>query len=313
MKKFVKYVVLIFLTVIVGGILLLYFRPDLTTDKQLVIPKVKVANSHFMNWKGGKVHYTTEGKGTKTMLMIHGFGGSFRNFDHIMPYFEDSFRIIRLDLPGFGLSDYPMEDTTSIIGNYTAFLHDFMDSLQIDSAIVVGNSMGGAVSWVLASAMPERVSQLVLLNSAGYNIAASANKMLVFKYKAVSDLFRKGLPLFMSENGLEKCYADDNKIDKTDAALNNSITNKKGNLDFMLLMASRKEFPDIAAVKNVKCPTLIIWGKEDEIIPYQYADSFERDIKGSKKIVYSPCGHVPMAEIPEQLSKDVFTFLNSSK
>ena len=286
MKIFIKIIVGLLLLLVVAA-LAIWFRPSLILDKESVKKEVALPSSHFMQWKDAKVHYTLEGKGSRTILMIHGFGGSFRNFDNLMPYLQDSFRIIRLDLPGFGLSDYTKDSDGSILGNYSDFFTTFFDTLQLDSVILMGNSMGGAVSWTIASQRPEKISRMILLNSAGYEIEKAASKMLVFKYKTVSDIFKKGLPLSLSKNGLEKCYADDSKINFADATLNNKITNKKGNLDFMVLMAERKEFPSSANIKKVQCPTLIIWGKEDEIIPVAHADSFHRNIKNSIKKIYS--------------------------
>jgi 4,5:9,10-diseco-3-hydroxy-5,9,17-trioxoandrosta-1(10),2-diene-4-oate hydrolase len=77
----------------------------------------------------------------------------------------------------------------------------------------------------------------------------------------------------------------------------------------MLAMARAQQFPDSSLIQKVQCPTLIIWGKQDRIIPVEHAEKFHRDIKNSKVIIYDPCGHTPMLECPDQLKKDFLEFV----
>jgi pimeloyl-ACP methyl ester carboxylesterase len=75
-------------------------------------------------------------------------------------------------------------------------------------------------------------------------------------------------------------------------------------------MASSGQFPDSAQITSIICPTLIVWGTQDEIIPVAHAEKFHRDIRNSRTIIYNPCGHCPMIEVPEKLVPDLRKFFS---
>ncbi|MDB5228956.1 MAG: alpha/beta hydrolase, partial [Bacteroidota bacterium] len=104
--------------------------------------------------------------------MIHGFGGSSHDFVYLDSLMNNKFRIIRVDLPGFGLSDFPeiKEKNADYNKMYTEFFNYFLDTLHLDSMYAVGNSMGGMAAWDMAVEKPGRVKKLVLLNSAAYEM-----------------------------------------------------------------------------------------------------------------------------------------------
>ena len=136
--------------------------------------------------------------------MIHGFGGSLRNFSAFAASLQDSFRIIRIDLPGFGLSDLPaLGENPDYVKMYSDYISFMLDTLHLDSLYVIGNSMGGGIAWLTAADHPDKVHKLVLLNSAGYDVASVASKLLVFRFKSFGHVFDKGMPMFLSEAGLK--------------------------------------------------------------------------------------------------------------
>ena len=307
MKKAIKFILIGLVVVIVGAVALVLLRPNNTMPSAEVTKKWKDPASTFLTWRGGQVHYTDEGKG-QTVLMIHGFGGNYKNFQSLAEIMRDEYRVVRIDLPGFGLSDFPKEGYTDINQTYTDYLQFIADTLHLDSIYVIGNSRGGAITWNMAIQQPELVQKIVLLNSAGYDVAKVAEKLAIFKFKSFGKVFEKGMPAFMSNSGLKKCYADLSKFDPSVAAMNNEITNREGNVMHMLGMASHVKFPDTALIQQVACPTLIIWGEQDQIVPREHADRFKRDIKGSELVVFDPCGHVPMMERPEDTKREVVRF-----
>jgi pimeloyl-ACP methyl ester carboxylesterase len=244
--------------------------------------------------------------------MVHGFGASVRNFSIMADMLKDRYRVIRVDLPGFGLTDFPeMGDKPDYIKMYRDYITFILDTLHLDSVYVMGNSMGGGIAWLAAADHPDKVKKLVLLNSAGYDVSNVSGKLTMFKYKSVGHVFDRGMPMSMSENGLKKCYADVSKVDPKLWEINNHFTNREGNIQNMLALARAQQFPDTTLITKVQCPTLIIWGKQDAIIPVQHAEKFHRDIKNSKVIIYDPCGHVPMLERPEDLKRDFIAFVDS--
>lgn len=311
MKKVLRVLLVVVLVIVITPIAIVFLRPSLIVTKDVVRKDFAQANSHFYNWRGAEIHYVDEGQGP-TILMIHGFGGHHRNFQKLADELKGEFRVVRVDLPGFGLSDCPTPQDPAhprFAQMYRDFMHDFIDTVHLDSVYVIGNSMGGMVAWNMAALRPDKVQKLVLLASAGYDLEKVAKGLTIIKYSWIGTVFEKGMPHFMSESGARRCYADESKLDMAEVERNNEISNREGNLLHMLAMARDTDFPDTAVIKQVQCPTLIIWGKEDKIVPVEHAARFERDIPNSKVIYYSPCGHVPMIERTEDVKRDFLEFI----
>ncbi|HRG39701.1 MAG TPA: alpha/beta hydrolase, partial [Bacteroidia bacterium] len=112
----------------------------------------------------------------------------------------------------------------------------------------------------------------------------------------------------MSKSGAENCYADKSKVDPQSVIKNNISSNREGNLAFMLALARSKQFPDTTLISRVQCPTLIVWGKQDKIIPVEHAERFRHDIKNSEVLIFDSCGHVPMIEKTKETHDAVLRF-----
>ena len=287
-----------------------YLQPDMLLSKEQAKSELSSPSSHFMTWRGAEIHYTEEGSGFP-VLMIHGFGGAYTNFSKLANLMKSDYRVIRIDLPGFGLSDFPeVSPDENYMEDYREYISFILDTLHLDSVYVIGNSMGGAVTWMAAIDHPEKVKKIVLLDPAGYDSEKVAGKLAMFKYKSVRGIFEKGMPLFMSRQGMTKAYFKDDSIQEATVIRNNKFTNRQGNIKHMLNLALSKQFPDSALIQKVQCPALIVWGKEDEIIPLFHAERFHRDIKGSQLAIIDQCGHCPMMEEPEKTKELAVKFFN---
>ncbi len=289
-----------------------YLQPDMLISKEQAKTQLSSPASHFIKWRGAELHYTDEGTGFP-LLMIHGFGGAYTNFSKLANIMKNDYRVIRIDLPGFGLSDFPeVTPNENYLQGYRDYLSFILDTLHLDSVYVIGNSMGGAMTWVLAVDHPDRVKKIVLLNSAGYDSEEVAGKLAMFKFKSVRGVFEKGMPMFLSWQGIRKAYYKDEQIEDSMVIRNNKFTNREGNIRHMLNLALSSQFPDTALIQQVTVPTLIVWGKEDEIIPVEHAERFHRDIKGSQLVVLDQCGHCPMMEEPEKTKELAEKFFNNN-
>ena len=310
MKRFLRLLFVLVILVIAVPLAILLFRPNLIINKTDAKKELALPASHFINWKGAELHYVDEGTGP-AVLLIHGFGGSTRNFAKLAAQLQDSFRVVRIDLPGFGLSDMPdLGISPDYVQMYRDYITFILDTLHLDSVYMIGNSMGGGIAWLAAADHPDKIKKLVLLNSAGYDVHNVSGKLTIFKYKRVGDLlFGKGMPMFMSKSGLESCYADKSKADPKVWEMNNHFSNREGNIQNMLTLARAQQFPDSALITKVQCPTLIIWGKQDVIIPVAHAEQFHHDIKNSRVIILDPCGHTPMMERTEDVKKAFVEFV----
>lgn len=304
---------------ILAGILILlvaipvyivFLRKDLILNKELVKKEFTTPASKFLKWKGGDVHYTDDGAGIP-VLMIHGFGGSFRDFRILDSLIRDHYRVIRVDLPGFGLSDFPKlaEKDPNYNEMYTEFFNFFMDTLHLDSMYVCGNSMGGMAAWELAVQHPDKVKKLVLFDAAGYDMKNVVKVAAgIFQFGFLRSFASRGLPESFVKSGFEICFANKSLVTDQMAQAHADLLNRDGNLSSMFDLATTTHFLDTLEIKKISCPTLIVWGKEDKIVPVNHAYRYGRDIKNSKVVIYSPCGHVPMIECPEKTKEDVEKF-----
>lgn len=310
-KKILFSIVVIILAFILFAV---YGRKDLTLSKVYVKEKYSQPNSHFIKWKGGEIHYTESGNGFP-ILMIHGFGGSNWDFKTLDSLLNDKYRVIRIDLPGFGLSDFPesgyKEDFIKTYAEYFTFL---IDTLHLDSMYVMGNSLGGMMACNLELQYPANVKKMILFNSAGYDMkeALKTANAEIFRKKYVQLLLKKGLPKFMTKKGISRVFYDKSILTESRIKRVNEMWNREGNLHHIIAMATSDDYPNEELIKNITCSTLIIWGKQDKILNYKFADYFHRDIKNSQKIIYDSCGHVPMMEKPAEVKRDVLKFLNEN-
>lgn len=302
---------LLFLAVIISiPLALLFLRPDKTIAKAKMTEMYANEGSRFIKWRNAQLHYVDEGSGDP-LILIHGYGGSHRNFKALADRLKNHYRVIRIDLPGFGLSDMPSQlKNESLIELYRSYLSFMLDTLSQNPVYLGGNSMGGWMAWEAAALRPEKVKKLILMSSAGYEMekvkeAAAA----IMNSSFVELLFLKGMPEYFTQQGAEKCFYNSEKIDFNEVKINNDMWNREGNLSAALLLATANEKPDTLRIQQVACPTLIIFGENDEIVPSQHAYRFHRDIAGSKMLLYKECGHIPMVEKPEQTANDILHFL----
>lgn len=314
MKKALKVIVLVLLVGIVSVVLYATtLRSNLIIAKADIKARFTQPTSHFLSWRGAEIHYTDEGQGMP-VVMIHGFGGSFLNWNKILPLMNRDYRIIRVDLPGFGLSDMPEPNgaATDYIQQYRDFMTFFIDTLHLDSLYLVGNSMGGMMAWGVAADHPDRVKKLVLISAAGYDLEkTSANAARLMKIPIMEYALKRGLPLSQSQGAARKVYFDHSKINPESVKNNNMIWNRDGNLHAACALASSGRYPDSALIAKVECPTLIIWGKEDQIVPVDHAYRFKRDIKNSELLIYDSCGHCAMLEMPNETAAAIKHFFNT--
>jgi len=307
MKKFC--IVVLFLLLVV--LLVVVLRPSTIRTKAEVKKEYAQSDSKFVNWNGTEIHYTVDGTGFP-VLMIHGFGSSNWDFYLLDSLLRDKYRIIRIDMPGFGLSDYPdnekaYQDIFSTYNNYFDFL---LNTLHLDSFYVIGNSLGGMFAWNLAMRHPQQVKKLVLLNSAGYEmdkVIKEANAD-AFRKSYVRWFLQKGIPEFLIRDGMGRICFNRPEIYSFQVDRMWKYWNREGNLQHIMRMVNYEHYIPSAEIKKIQCPTLILWGKQDQIVSVRYADSFHHDIKNSQLIIYDSCGHVPMIERPLDVERDVLKF-----
>jgi pimeloyl-ACP methyl ester carboxylesterase len=257
------------------------------------------------------------GAGEKTIVFVHGLSGSWPNWLEQLPAFADSYRVLAMDLPGFGHSPMPREQVS--MSGYARTLDGLLAARGVDAAVVVGNSMGGFIGCELAIDYPQRVERLVLVSAAGlstYNepaatralpglrraqrVLAGTSAWLAARSDAVTRRPR------LRREVLRLVAAHPEQLPAALAAEQLRGAGKPGFLDALgavLTYDVRARLPKIA------CPTLVVWGERDRLISVRDADVFEQLIPNARKVIFKDTGHVAMLERPTQFNALLAGFL----
>ena len=303
---------LLWIPTIVAGTLGALFLAGYRADIPLTDLKIKYENaeSEYVRVFGMPVHYRDEGSGP-TLVLLHGTGASLHTWDGWIDTLHRDFRIVRLDLPGFGLTGPdPTDDYT--VSRYVDFLQAFADALELDRFHLAGNSLGGRIAWNFALAHPDRVAKLVLIDSAGYPRPAPVNESLVFKLArtpGVNWLFTVMTPRSLTEDSLRQVYGNPNKVTESLVDRYFELSLRPGNREAFVERALDAAHDRDGDHRLIAQPTLILWGTEDRWIPLADGRGFADDIADSRLIAYPGIGHVPMEEIPGPTARATMTFL----
>lgn len=263
------------------------------------------APSDFVTLAGMPVHYRDQGPrdAAKAVVLLHGTSASLHTWEGWVAALEDEYRVVSLDLPGFGLTGPFMEHDDYSIDAYTAFMGQMMDALEIDQAVIGGNSFGGEVAWETALAMPDRVSGLILVDAAGYPMQAQSMPLgfRIAQIPALSGLMNRVLPRRVIESSVRNVYGNPDLV--TDELVDRyyELTLREGNR-----AALSKRFAGIAwrdesgeRLATLQQPTLVIWGGQDRLIPPDNGERFARDIPNAELVMFDELGHVPQEEDPQ--------------
>ena len=298
---------------VAGGIgIASIWAPDRTVEE--LIPTLAPAPSQFLEINGMRAHVRDEGPMTdpSPIVLLHGTSSSLHTWDGWTLALKAHRRIIRVDLPGFGLTG-PHPSGKYDIETNTQFVIALMDALHVKSAVLAGNSLGGYIAWKTAVDYPDRVTKLVLVDSAGYKFAP---KSIPIGFKLanmplLSPITTNVLPKSIIADSLRNVYGDPSKV--TPALIERYYNNtlRAGNRQAVIERFTQTKGGDFELqIQSIKQPTLILWGSEDRLIPIDNAKRFQLDIKGSELVVFTGLGHVPQEEDPAVTVKPVQAFLS---
>lgn len=250
---------------------------------------------------GQKIHYVEAGSGP-TVILLHGLGGSTQVWQLNVAALAEKYHVVVPDQIGFGKSDKPLVNYR--IRTYVDFLDQFCKQLKIERPSLVGNSMGGWIAATFAAAFPDRVDKLVLVDAAGYKPPKDLDTRTFY---GLNPTTREGMKVLVAKVFYNKLFLTDAAIDQSIAArlaagdgyTINSITES---------IIRGEDFLD-DAVKTIKRPTLLIWGRQDGLVPLAEGEHFNKDIAGSKLLVVDQCGHMPQIEKPAEFNAAVLKFL----
>jgi pimeloyl-ACP methyl ester carboxylesterase len=309
MKKFIAYFFagLLALLCLIG---IVFFEKDVPLSDL----KPLYANEHskFIPLLGMDVHVRDEGPLTDSipLILLHGMSSSLNTWDSVAYFLKDQRRVISVDLPGFGMTG-PNPDNVYNFKVYNQFLDSLTARMGINRFVLAGNSMGGAISWNYAVTHPNRLKQLVLIDAVGYPKTKEKGSLgfLIASTPVLNNLLLYFTPKALVRKSLESIYFDQSRVTDEQVTRFHDIVVREGNRAAALEIFKHGFGKPTEKISDVKVPTLILWGDHDFLIDVSNADRFEKDIVGSKKVIFPNVGHVPMEEIPQRLAQEIKTFV----
>ena len=276
-------------------------------DSSWIESKYQNDASSFVLIDGNRVHYRDEGEGD-VVVLIHGTASSLHTWDKWANILTDKYRVIRMDLTGFGLTG-PDHAGRYEVSDDVAFLNNFLNTLSITKAHLVGSSLGGRIAWQYALEYPNNVQTLALLNSLGYPQEKWPPPIQMAQWPVFDEIMKRFSPRFMYEIGLKDVYYDASLV--TDSLVDRyyEISRYPGNLAAFPPRVKASLDKDSGLIKHIKAPTLIMWGEEDLYFPVENAYRFEQDINDAYVVAYPNIGHLPMEEAPDRSVKDYIDFI----
>jgi len=275
--------------------------------------------SRFFNYNGSvSIHYKAGGSGPATLIFLHGFAASHTTWNDILPLFPaDRFRIILLDLKGFGLSAKPRDGAYSI-EEQAAMLRSFIREQGYSSITLIGHSLGGGVALRACMQMqsgndPVTVKRLVLIDSAAYpqRLPRFFRRL---KIPLLGPLLFRLIPArIMVRRAMEMAFHDKSAITPERFERYRRYFRGRG-LGYTLRATIMCIDPQLYAnigeqYRKISIPALIIWGEHDRIVKPKYGQMLHEDLPGSRLKFIARCGHNPHEEHPVETFSAMEEFL----
>ncbi len=276
-------------------------------------------HTRWVEVAGSPVNVVELGQGDP-IVFIHGHSGAWQNWLEQLPVIAAAGRrAIAFDLPGFGASPLPAEPIS--MSGYAHVVDELLGRLDVHAAAIVGNSMGGFVGAELAIRAPQRVERLALVSAAGVAtryIGLSLNVMDRYSERVLGRMGRWLTPVpartrtiarrrRLRHWGFVFLSPHPERVDPRLFYENTLASGAKPAGPRAAAEIARYDFRN--RLGEIACPTLVVWGDRDRIVPPSGAQEYGRLIPDARVVVFDDCGHVPMIEQPERFNQLLLDFL----
>ncbi len=274
-------------------------------------------HQRWVSVDGQRVNTIELGEGPP-LVFVHCLAGSWSNWLEQLPVFARERRVVAMDLPGFGHSPMPREEIS--ISGYARLLDGLLGELQIDAAAVVGNSLGGFVSTELAIGFPQRVERLVLVSAAGLS---TYHNPATLRASALAHRFERLLAQYTAwgaanastitrRAGMRRLLLSSvtRHPDRLSPAIAAELVRGGGKPGFVGALRALATYSVRDRLPEIACPTLIVWGEHDRIVPARDADMYAELIPDSRKVVFEDTAHLAMLERPDTFNALLREFLS---
>ena len=303
--KALKIIALTFIAFILLAALYLWTPDKSKAELEKIYGSPKNA---YVSALGVNLHYQDTGssKNAIPILFLHGFGASLQTWDSWAQALSEDYRVISVDLPGFGLTG---EDPSGIYTDQRSVevLEAFLKELNIPKVVLVGNSMGGKFAWQFAARYPNQVAKLVLISPDGY-----ASPGIEYGKKpdvpAIADLYRYFFSKDFLAMNLEPAYANPNTLNEALVTRYYDLMLAPGVRGAILARMQQTVLQDpVPSLASIQVPTLLIWGEKDAFIPISNSNDYLKVMPNAKRVSLPNIGHLPQEEQPSiglQVLKD---------
>ena len=263
---------------------------------------------------GHTLFYTVKGEG-KPLILIHGYGAGIWLWEKQIEVLSQEYRVYALDLIGHGFSDRPKIPYAP--ETYIHCLKGFMDGVGIERAGLVGNSMGGGVTWAMAILFPQRVDRLILIDCVPPDVLDQVKNESFRMLRAIKDIPLLPYLALASRNRtsikqiLLECVSDTRLITPEVVNRQYQLSRIKGTpwVLYSTLMHAKEALKLKEQFALIRKPALFIWGEKDLIFPPRVGEVLHQAMPGSKFLVVKKSGHIPMWETPDEVNRAILDFL----
>lgn len=283
--------------------------PRTTSEQRYASPKHE---SKFIRVMGSKIHYRDEGSGP-ALLLVHGVADSLHTWNDWTIKLKPHYRVLRLDLPGFALSEnLPVSEYNTNV--YSDFIAAFLEKLEVNEPIyMAGNSLGGSVTWNFAADYPKMVRKIALLDPASYPLKRIPWIVETASLPLVPALAKRITPKALVLKTTHELFVNKSLITPDLVQRYYDLLLTKGNREsyfkiFRTLKKYQHDYPD--KIKSLQCPVLLMWGEHDSWIPSSQIRLWQRDLPGVQVKLYPQVGHMPQMEVPDISAQDALEFFS---
>jgi len=275
-------------------------------------------HSWFTTVGGVRIHYQEAGdENAPPLVLIHGFISSTLIWSQVfLPLAQAGFRVVAIDLPGYGYSDKPDDGRYTIDAQAHAVL-SLMDRLGLEEATILGASYGGAIAATMALDYPERVSRLVLIGAVSSDEPKKKLLLRISRLPLIGDI---ATPLFLGSRWVLRKRMEQ-MYQRTGTTLDERMLEARHHL----LVTANTHRAMIRTVRRwnanrisrdlhlIRQPTMIVWGEDDTHIPLSEGFRLRDAIPNGQLIIFRNCGHLPPTEYPEKFVEVVADFCKAER
>ncbi len=311
MKKIIWFTLVVILVVGIAGWVWVSKKSERNSPAKLEAQHLTSAD-RFIEIDGARVRVRIEGPTDGPVLvLLHGFSYSLESWDGWAAELQDEFRVVRYDLLGHGLTG-PDPKQRYTPQQRAIFLERLLDSLELETVNLAGNSLGGTIAWHFAAQFPDRVEKLILVDGPAFPFNAVQDEPI--KAPAAMAAFLRFAPMSGLKQAATFLWADPSRLTDVRLQSTQDMMLRQGNADALIAHISMFTMPDpTRQLAWITAPTLVLWGAQDRLIPPAQGERIVEAIENAKFVLLEDVGHMAQEEKPVQSAQIVRDFLTAGK